>query len=457
MNNEQIVDVLEGTYPAFVAFLGWFVICVGCRAESGRIRYQESPKGDDSLAIHEGIICTSAMHIDYISRNGTTAAIELTEPVMVAMAEQKEEWGYFQFPGIGRADDGTLIVTWQMNADSHKAYATKSGREMKPMMSKDGGLTWTPQDKSYTVYREGYNVRLNNGDLLQVVTPKSKDIREYTRFPKPVGTLGKRTFYAMDSLPEDLQGVFFNYKRTGQKAERIHATLHDPGYLRYEADSMMPVVWWGNIRELADHSLLAGVYPAYHQNSTGEVLPSGISFYRSEDTGRTWDVVGRIPYPSDSIVLKRKGKDFSEPTYVILDDSTLLCVIRTGNTSPMYQTFSHDRGATWSRPRPFTPNGVKPKLMKLKNGVLALVSGRPGVQVRFSLDGTGRRWTDPIDMIPFMKGNGKYETYVSCGYASILETGDDSFLLVYSNFVTKNSDGERRKSIWCRKITVSRN
>lgn len=425
-----------------------------CRAEDRSVTYREPVRGADSLEIHEGIMCQTARQVNYICQDGSEVWIDLTEPVMVAMAEQKEKWGYFQFPSIGRADDGTLFVTWQMNADSHKAYATKSGREMKPMMSKDGGLTWKPQDKRYTVYREGYNVRLNNGDILQVVTPKSKDIKDYTLFPKPIGTLGKRTFYAMDSLPEELQGVFFNYKRKGKKTERIHATLHDPGYLRYEADSLMPVVWWGNIRELADHSLLAGVYPAYYQDSIGDVMPSGISFYRSKDTGRSWDIVGRIPYPSDSIVVKRNGRDFSEPAYVILNDSTLFCVIRSGETSPMYQTFSHDRGATWSSPQPFTPNGVKPKLLKLKNGVLVLVSGRPGVQVRFCLDGSGRKWIDPIDMIPFMKKNGKYETYVSCGYASILETGDDSFLLVYSNFMTKNNDGERRKSIWCRKITV---
>lgn len=55
------------------------------------------------------------------------------------------------------------------------------------------------------------------------------------------------------------------------------------------------------------------------------------------------------------------------------------------------------------KPEPFTPNGVKPCLMTLGNGVVVLSSGHPGVQVRFNLDGKGHSWIDPIDMIPFME------------------------------------------------------
>lgn len=33
------------------------------------------------------------------------AVIEISEPVMVAIADQEEEWGFFQF--IGKAEDET--------------------------------------------------------------------------------------------------------------------------------------------------------------------------------------------------------------------------------------------------------------------------------------------------------------------------------------------------------------
>lgn len=97
-----------------------------------------------------------------------------------------------------------------------------------------------------------------------------------------------------------------------------------------------------------------------------------------------------------------------------------------------------------------------PRLMLLKNGVLVLVSGRPGVQIRFSLDGTGHVWTEPIEMISFMNDDGTFQHDVSCGYASIIEVNDDTFYIVYSDFTTKDSEGQTRKAIWFREVTVTR-
>ena len=113
-----------------------------------------------------------------------------------------------------------------------------------------------------------------------------------------------------------------------------------------------------------------------------------------------------------------------------------------------------DRGRTWSPAEPFTPNGVKPQLLLLNNGVLVLSTGRPGVQVRFSFDGKGQQWSDPIDFVPFMNQDRSYTRDVSCGYTSLIAAGGDSFYIVWSNFTTKDSYGNNRKSIWCRKVTV---
>lgn len=218
----------------------------------------------------------------------------------------------------------------------------------------------------------------------------------------------------------------------------------------------MPVVWWGNIKQLADQSLIAGVYPAVYQDSLGQILHSSVSFYRSVDEGHSWNITGKIPFKYDGIADVRGEKEYVEPTFEILADSSLICIMRTGNVSPMYKTFSRDLGKTWTVPEAFTPNGVMPRLLLLKNGVLVLVSGRPGIQIRFSLDGTGSVWTEPIEMIPFMNDDGTFQRDVSCGYASIIEASDDTFYIVYSNFTTKNSEGQTRKTIWFREVTVNR-
>jgi len=87
----------------------------------------------------------------------------------------------------------------------------------------------------------------------------------------------------------------------------------------------------------------------------------------------------------------------------------------------------------------------------LKNGVLVLSSGRPGVQVRFSVD-NGNSWSSPIELV-----NKDIKGQSSCGYTGLLELNKDEFMIVYSNFGHRNSKNEIRKSIEVKKIKVSKN
>ncbi len=415
------------------------------------IIYNEVYKGAETFEIREGILCQHAQRIKYKCNRKKQVLIELSEPIMVAQADKDEPWGYFQFPSIGRADDGTLLVSWQMANDSHMTYGKNTGITM---MSKDGGIKWSPQDKDYYKITHDDHICLKDGSLLSISIPPSKDINRYIQFPKPIERKGNYTFYRADELPELLQGIYFTHRKNGC-IKTFRAKLNNPGALRYAIDNIMPIVWWGNIRQLADGSLIAGVNPSFYLDSLKHVLPNGVSFYCSKDNGLSWDAYSKIPYIHDGIAERRDGYSFEEPAFEVLEDSTFICVMRSGSASPMYKTFSKDFGQTWSTPSPFTSNGVKPRLMRLNNGVLVLASGRPGIQLRFSFDGTGCTWSDPIDMLPFVKEDGTYNINVSCGYTSILEADDESFYIVYSDFVTKKSNKGVRKTIWCRKITVS--
>lgn len=410
-----------------------------------------------NLKIHEGYVSQRDEILLVKQRNRTVARIHLREPVMVAMADQEEKWGYFQFPSIGMAEDGTLVVSWQMKEDSHTTYGVQSTRQYAPMMSKDNGRTWHPQDRIYERQTMGYNITLKNGSRLSVLTPRSQDIRTFKDFPKAIAKTEMYNYYLVDSLPDKLQGVYFNYTKPGQETRVIHSHLIDPGLLRYSQDDCMSVVWWGNIRQLADNSLVAGVYPADYIGDNGELIDGGISFYQSYDEGKNWNILGKIQPPPKKLKKKYKSEEdgWSEPAFEILADSSFICVMRSGMSDPMYESISKDYGHTWSDVVAVAPNGVKPRLLPLKKGVLVLASGRPGIQLRFNLDGTGTRWTEPIDMIPFMNEDGTFTRDVSCGYASILVAGDDSFYLVYSDFTKSNVDGQIRKSIWCRKVTVN--
>lgn len=457
-----IIIIMAVLFAALIPFLLGMsspVMMTDARVKKPVIHIETKP----NLEIHEGYVSQKDEIVSVRQGRKTIAKVHLGEPVMVAMAEQEEEWGFFQFPNIGIADDGTIVVSWQMNADSHKSYGKKSDRGGNIRVSKDKGLSWTEPEKGVFAPNLRYGVVLDNGDYLGIRTPVSKDLNNYEWFPEPISTVDNYSFYYMDSIPEDLQGIYFTYRNYQIGSEKIiHAKLNDPGALRYSIDDLIPVVWWGNIIQLADGMLVAGTYPNYYLDSEGEVCPSSVSFFHSVDGGHTWDILGKIPYPNDVTRGKERRsvltKGFTEPAFTIIDDGTFICVMRTGATSPMYISFSKDQGQTWSVAKPFTSNGVRPTLLKLNNGVLVLASGRPGVQLRFSFDGRGENWTEPIDMLSYMddynrtKDNGA----ATCGYASLLKADDDSFYLVYSDFKAKNEFEEERKAILFRKIQVKK-
>lgn len=431
------------------------IIPLGNAQRVKQITYKEKPRGTDSLEICEGILSQRAMRIKYKRNRKNIATITLSEPIMVAMADQEEGWGFFQFPYISEAPNGTLRIEWSMNEDSYVSYGKGPAKPYTPMISKDRGKTWIPQDKGYFTFNKGYSALLRDGSRISIITSPVTDVRQYSSFPKAVAIGTWKTFYLHEDLPDELKGVYLNHWDARFKYEKIHSKIVDPGVLRHSINNFMPISWWGELKELSDGSLLAGVYPTNYIEENGQISSSSVSFYKSNDKGNTWIRTGRIPVLNDGIMNVVGDSRFEEPTFEILRDSTLICVLRSGSYSPLYKTFSKDKGCTWSSPVPFTPNGVKPNLLLLKNGVLVLASGRPGIQLRFCFKGDGVQWSQPVDMIPIKKSNRDVNKDVSCGYVTLLEADEKSFYMVYSDFTTLNENKETRKSIWFRKITIN--
>ncbi len=368
-----------------------------------------------------------------ITHNGfCNAIVRLSKPVMVTQAVDRVEWGYYQFPIIyWSGNSKSLIVKWQMKPDSHLAYGEE---KYGYLISEDEGETWA-ELKNDEFIQERYRVQLSNGNILQVKDPVSKDISLYPHFPKPINEIPIKgySFYYEKEVPNDFQGVYLEQWNNNHKSKIIHASISDPKLLRYDIDGDMPVVWWGNIKELPDGSLIAGVYPSYYTILDGAVSKSAVSFYRSDNKGNHWNILSSIPYnTNDNTISVFDGSEgFGEPAFEVLKDGTFVCVMRTGYTSPMYISYSSNQGKNWTNPEPFTPNGVMPNLLLLDNNVLVLASGRPGIQLRFNIDGDGKTWSEPIEMIQFEDENGSYDAWgTSCGYPSILKGLDGSFYLV---------------------------
>lgn len=381
--------------------------------------------------------------------------VQLGKPRLVAVAERDEGWGRFCFPRLSQWTDGAISVGYSVSADSIASYGSKPGMSI----SRDGGKTWSD-------FRGKPGVRgllLPNGDRIAVATPKAYPISEL-QLPKPAGerlragSETEQTLYRLDALQPNLRTIRISrFAKGSTQAVSEQAALYDPAALRYSVGGLFPILFWGDLRLAPDGSILAGVYPGLMVRDDGSVDPKGhVFFYRSADSGHSWKIQGRVLYEPDlrSDPRGRERDGFQEPTFAVLGDGSLLCVMRTTDgigIGPLYASSSPDLGKTWTKPRVIAPNGVMPKLLRLDNGVLVLSSGRPGVQLRFCADGKGRHWTGPYDLVPVTSKDARADT---CGYTSLLPLGPDRLLVAYSSFKHGTGSGQTRKAILVREVTV---
>ena len=454
--NHSHTKQMKNCLLILVSFMLWS--CSATKSK-GKIAQTVNENLSPSRSIHvitPGIPAYQSSKIDYKRSGRAVISISLSEPIVVSSASKPEKWGFFQFPNIARKPDGTLSIRWNLNADAMEAYGEHKFGGAK---SNDGGKTWSLTQE----FESDGILQLKNGDRISIHTPKPIKVQEL-KLPSPIGSgmdtysRSSSNFYKLHDMPASRQGVFINRLARGESEWKVEqAALFDPEAARYDLRGQVPIVWWGDMFQLNDGSVIAGVYPGFYIDKNGLVDPrSGVFFYKSVDNGHSWKIQGRIPYVPDftidSAANKRMG--FTEPTFEILSDGTFICVIRTtdgvGN-GPMYISRSTDQGVTWTTPEFLAVSGVLPRLLQLKNGVTVLSSGRPGVQLRFSMDGKGNTWTDPVEMLPFIN----YKDQVSCGYTGLLATGSDRFLIVYSDFNFLNEAKEIRKAIKVREVIVT--
>ena len=182
---------------------------------------------------------------------------------------------------------------------------------------------------------------------------------------------------------------------------------------------------YGTLLEMENGDLLTAFHG--HVGTPSEMEPYFTTLVvRSTDGGKTFEHVWHFSPEIDGELVGDQG--FCEPDLEVLANGDILCMMRTGSGSPMYQSRSTDGGWTWSEPMCIGWQGVKPHLRLLKNGVLACSAGRgvygqPQItHAMFSIDGTGEVWEYPF----------AFHTGPGCSYTSNMER-DGKFYVVYSH------------------------
>jgi hypothetical protein len=172
---------------------------------------------------------------------------------------------------------------------------------------------------------------------------------------------------------------------------------------------------------------------------------------RSTDQGKTWKHISNIAAGP----VEQEG--FGEPVMVQLKQGPysgrLICQMRTGRETPIYQCESDDEGKTWTRPyslewrfsrfgraRPIV--GTDPDLIEMQDGTLAMSFGHKpdyddhGNYVAFSSD-HGRSW-EHVRQI---------STTVTVAYTGLREVAPGELFVVYTTSNAHTSDEFRTAKV----------
>jgi len=366
------------------------------------------------------------------------------EPVTVAMAPPEiRGWGPWQFPHLGRLSDGRIQVTFHVEADSAAAYGLPAARAV----SDDEGRTWTMLPREETGGRRGNPMRLPNGDWLCVARLR----------PIPMAKLDlpEKPFYLLEEVPEECRAGWPLFRLRAGETQWVEeqATVNLPGETRGVNKGLLVLPFFDRLLLAPDGAVWAVNYCGSRRIVDGELRErSTMMILRSVDHGKTWDLWSELPYApdpyDDPYAEARNG--FTEPVVNFMPDGSVFCLLRTTDArgvGPMYWARSTDDGRTWTEPRVFDDLGVYPQMLTLENGVTLAMYGRPGLYVRATSDPSGLRWDKRVEILPPVWNT-------TCAYGAMLPLDDDSVLVAYSQFDLSGPDGQPRKGIRVRRLTV---
>lgn len=419
---------------------------------------------------------------------------------------EESGWGYYQFPKVYALGGKRLAASVHLLLDTYESYGGGKGW----FVSEDEGVTW--RETSSDIQREcGFPAP--SGDLLfpleqpireladmdvppfrmaaySLPSDSTEDLvksRNSEKFPEGIGifrgTWGEpyRT-YTVDSLPDGFLKKEWKFLRcrpaTGEAKEEfaavnwpympVHTIKTD--HLFVTAPNL-----WGNIKRAPDGSLWAAHYDMCGTNpkNGAHYIYSAAYLFRSEDDGRSWNLVSHLPYQpdadADKLAFFRDG--WTEPEIEFMPDGSMIMLLRLAGVfhgapewAPSYITRSTDGGRTWAKPRVFDKCGVIPQLRRLACGVTLAVYGRPGIYVRATRDPAGLDWEEPAEIMTDGDRSGLandpparpsfHQWAGSCCNQSAAVVADDRIVVGYSDFYVPDARGVKRKTCLSKVVEV---
>lgn len=318
--------------------------------------------------------------------------IQATRPVVISHRAAAPDLGAHARPQIFSLPSGDLLLVVDPDPEV-------KGSPLAVRRSRDQGRTW--QDEPTLVRRPNAVAALRNRSVL---------VYDEWLFAQDGGRFGADLCVSRDG------GRAFGPLLLAEFALAADAQVRSPPKEVVEAytassaqgSSKASSGFSGRVVEMADGTLVACGLTRH----AGDPSEGGVC-YRSEDRGLTWQAGATLA-----------DQDVSGVALAATPHPGRLVALLAVGTSPvLHSAFSADGGVTWSAPRSLGLPGAGVALYPLGNGVLAAAFGGPGITLMFSLDGTGKGWTDKVLLVDPAEG--------LSGRAALGAVGRDRVLVVY--------------------------
>lgn len=342
-----------------------------------------------------------------------------------------EAYHFGWFPSVRQLSTGELICDFSLDGDVHDLENSWWGF----MVSSDGGRTWGMRNTAGMVFRENsYSPPLPDGSLLVM-----------SGYPTASKTGGMRNLRAVsiqfskrgDSilLQRDVQIILPKPAHRQALSEDLGDNKSRPaGPARFREAAAM--LFSGNLVDDSKGGWLSPMYGRFEGDKHFRTI-----IVRADRDGKKWNYVGTVAGDSEreeSMLKEKESKSegFTEPCMLRLKDGRLLIVMRRGGDNIMYKSWSTDDGATWSKPSSLGFKGVEPVMIQMKNGLLALSTGRPGpIGIHFSAD-DGKTWSERTVVADFPgktdAGIPNHKQLSTC-YTGMVEVEPGRLLVVYDH------------------------
>ncbi len=427
--------------------------------------------------------------------------IKVGDEKVVVRGIRPEEgmWGPYQFPTPYKAGD-KIAVSVHVGEDSIKTY----GDGKLWFVSGDKGETW--QETTPDIIAD-CGLKLPNGDTITFPRVSAIDVSDYKipsfleltpgtdyskkaeegTFPQQDGVTSHCGYiiraYNADRLPDSLSEKkwYMIRKTAGGEVREEYCKLEWPYLTRvvfsddtFKNPYMKGIFPTGVPKIGPDGAVWITAFSGegHIDPKTKQYSPYySAEIFRSEDNGYTFKQYAHMEYPADGNKYPYLSGGFSDNEIAFFDDGSMCWFMRSawyGSTgiewAPMYMSRSYDMGKTWSAPEEFSFTGVYPSLCRLDCGVTLLCFARPGMFVTACPNDDSTKWIEPIELmtpgdrshLANVKNEPKtfHDWDGACNNCTLIPVDENSALIFNCDFYFPDENGVKRKTVFCRRITV---